>query len=101
LPDEIDQGLVRLACFGREARDDIAKIAALELGFLVDGAREEALAQRAERDEADSELLECREYFGFRLSPPERVFALQSGDWLYGAGTADRLRAPLRTNRSA
>src|SRR4051812_47840369 len=50
---QIDQRLVRLPRFGREARDGAAEFAAVELGGLVDLAGEKSLAQGAERDETD------------------------------------------------
>ena len=64
---------------------------------LVDLAREEALAQRAERDEADARA--PRRPAGRRLlgvARPQRVFALDRRDRLHGVGAADRLRARLR-----
>ena len=60
---------------------------------LVDLAREEALAQRAERNEADPEFLERRQHLLLRLSPPQRVFALERGDRLDRVRAADRLHA--------
>ena len=65
----------------------------LELGALVDRSGEKALAERAERDEADAELLQRREYLLLGLAPPERVLALQRRDRLDGVGAADCLRA--------
>ena len=56
-------------------------------------AREEALAKRAERNEADAELLERRQHLRFGLSPPQRVLALERRHGLDGVGAADRLRA--------
>ena len=61
LAEQIDQGLVRLARLRREARDDVAEVAAVERRVLVDRAGEEALAERAEGDEADAEFLERRQ----------------------------------------
>src|SRR3954447_12379059 len=67
---EIDERTVRLACLGREARDGVAEVAGLERRALVDRSREKALAKRAERDEADSELLQGRDDLVLRLPPP-------------------------------
>jgi hypothetical protein len=58
LADQVDQGLVRFAGLWVEARDGVPEVAAGECGVLVDLAREEAFAHRAEGNEADSELLE-------------------------------------------
>ena len=62
---------------------------------LVDLAREEALAQRAVRHEADAELLEGRQHLRLRARRPQRVFALEGRDGLDGVGPADRLDARL------
>src|SRR5215210_329103 len=51
----------------------------LEGRLLVDRAGQEPLAQTAEGNEADPELLERRQDLGFGLSPPERVLALERG----------------------
>src|SRR5205807_4993733 len=71
-------------------RDGVAEVAALELGALVDPSREEALAERAEGNEADAELLEQRQDLVLGLAPPERVFALQRRDRLDRVRTTDR-----------
>ena len=62
---------------------------------LVDLAREEALAQRAVRHEADAELLQRRQHLRLGRPPPQRVLALEGGDRLDGVGPADRLHARL------
>ena len=61
--EQIDQGLVCLARLRREAGNDVAEIGAVERRVLVDRAGEEALAQRAEGDEADPEFLKRRQDF--------------------------------------
>ena len=61
-----------------------------ELGGRVDGAREEALAERAERDEPDAELLECGQDLFLGTLPPQRVLALHRSNWKHGVGPADR-----------
>ena len=78
-----------------EARDGVAEVGAVEGRGLVDLPGEEALAERAERHEADPELLERRQDLLLGLAPPERVLALQGGDRLDGVGAADRLHARL------
>ena len=74
--DQIHQRLIRLAVLRLKRGTHVAKIRAGELRVCVDLAREESLAQRTEWHEADSEFLQRRHYFRFRLSPTQRVFAL-------------------------
>jgi hypothetical protein len=73
-PEQIDQRPVRLP--GLRGEDGVAEVGAIERGVLVDLAREVALAQRAEGNEADSQLLQGREDLRFGFSPPKRVLAL-------------------------
>jgi len=94
-PELIDQGLVCLPSLRREAGNDVAEIGAVERRVLVDGAREEALAQRAVGNEADSEFLEGRKYLLLGLPPPQRIFALDRGDRLDCMSTTDCLYARL------
>ena len=56
---------------------------------------EEALAQRAEGNEADPELLERRQHLLFGPPPPQRVLALDRGDRLDRVRAADRLHSGL------
>jgi hypothetical protein len=93
LAEQIDQGLIRLESLRREARQGAAEVGAVELRVFVDLAREEALAQRAVGDKADSEFLQRRDHFLLRSPPPQRVFALQSRDRLHRVRAADRLHA--------
>jgi len=86
----LDDRLVRLAGFGGEAGEDGAGVAGVGGGVLVDGAGEEAFAERAERDEADAEFLQRGQYVCFWLSGPQRVLGLQGGDRLDGVGATDR-----------
>ena len=53
----IHQRPIRLAILGREAREAVAEVGAVERRVLVELPREEASSERTERDEADSELL--------------------------------------------
>src|SRR5205823_1139849 len=78
-----------------EARHTVAKVGAVEGRVLVDRAGEEALAERAEGDEADPELLERGHDLRFRLTPPQRVLALERSDRLDGVRATDRLHARL------
>src|SRR6516165_9462381 len=98
LADQVDQGLVRLAGLWVEARDCIPKVAAVECGVLVDLARKEALAQRAEGNEADAKLLKGGHHLCLGLSPPKRVLALEGGDgrtaWARRIVRADAFERP-------
>ena len=84
-----------LRASGGEAGNDVPEIGTVECRVLVDGAREEALAQRAEGNEADAEFLERRQELLLGLSPEQGVFALNRGDRLDGVRPPDRLRARL------
>jgi hypothetical protein len=80
--DQLDQ---RLICFPRlrqKAGDTVSQICAGEYRFLVDCSGEETFSQWAIGNEADPEFLEGWQDFGFRTSPPERIFALKPGDAL-------------------
>src|SRR6476660_2746509 len=72
LANPIDQRLICFPVFWSEARDDVTEIGAIELGIFGDFASEEAPAERAEWNEPNP--------YRFRLSPPERIFALKCGD---------------------
>ena len=54
--DQIDKCLVGFPVLLGEARNGVAEVCAVELCFFGDGAGEEALAQRTEGNEADSEF---------------------------------------------
>ena len=58
-PDQVDQRLVRLAILLIETWHSVAEIARVKLCLFCDFAREESLAERAERYEANSELFQC------------------------------------------
>src|SRR2546425_4441460 len=53
----LDEREIRFPVLGGEARDDVAKVGTVECGRLVDLPCQKALAERAERDEADAKLL--------------------------------------------
>src|ERR1039457_4274081 len=80
--EQVNQGLIRLQSLRREARQGAAEVGAVELRIFVDLARQEALAQGAVRDKADSEFLKGRYHFLLWSPRPQRVFALESSDRL-------------------
>src|SRR5688572_32238006 len=75
--EQVYQRPVGLPRLRRETGYSVAEIGAVERCVLVDLAREITLAQRAERNKADSELFENRNDLRLRLPPPERILALQ------------------------
>src|SRR5437762_4734395 len=94
--NQIDQGLIRFARLRREARESVAEIGTVECSVFVDLSCEKASAQRTVRNKADSEFFECRQYFRFGVSHPQRVFALDRSDRLDCVCAADRLHARFR-----
>lgn len=87
--EQLDQRLVGCTGLRGEPRDAVADVGGFEGGLLVDRAGEVAPAERAERDEADPELLEGGEDLLLGFAPPQGVLALQSRDGLHGVGPAD------------
>ena len=53
---QINQRLIRFTVLRRKARDYVAEVIFVELRVFADLAGEEALAQRAERNEPDAEF---------------------------------------------
>src|SRR4051812_18042130 len=84
---EVDEDLIRFSILFVKARNDVAEIRFVELSVLVNLSSQEPFSKRTERDKADTELLAGRQNFVLRLSPPQRVFILQSCNGL------DRMRA--------
>ena len=94
--EEIDEGAVCLTRVGvGETRDGVSEVRALEGRVLVDRAGEEALAERTERDEANTKFLERRKDLLLRLAPPERVLALERRHRLDRVGSTYVLNACL------
>ena len=89
---QVDERLVRLAGLLGEARDRPPDVALRERGRGVDGTRQEALAERAERDEADAQLLERPG------SPPPRAGATRASTRSGPRPPAGR-RAPAGSSR--
>src|SRR5215470_687180 len=96
LAKQFNQGLIRFPSLRRKAREDVAEVGAVERGVFVDLSREEALAQRAIWNEADSEFLKGRQHFRFWPSRPQRVFALDCSDRLDSMCASNRLRSCFR-----
>jgi len=71
LTGKIDERLVRLPGFWREARNDVAEVRAVKRRLLGDLSREESLAERTERHEPDAELLERRQDLRLGSSRPQ------------------------------
>ncbi len=94
-PEPIDQRLVDPAVLRLEAGDAIAEVRAVELRVGDDLAREEALSQRAEPNEADPQLLQGRQHFLLGLAVPERVLAPHGGDRLDRVCASDGLGSGL------
>src|SRR5271166_1666050 len=95
LTETIDEGAVRLARLGREARHDVAEIVLVERRALVDGAREETFPERTERDKAYAKLFQRRYDFLLWLAPPQRIFALKRRHPLHRVRATDCLGAGL------
>src|SRR5205823_13791513 len=96
LAKQIDQGLIRFSSLWRKTRDDVAEVGTVKGRVFVDLSCEEALPQWAKWNEADSEFLEGRQHFRFRVSPPQRVFALDGSDRLDGMCAPDRSHSCFR-----
>src|SRR5580698_9926733 len=80
LCQHVDERLIGFAVFLAETRDDGTEVGAAELGGCVDFPGKEAFAERAERNEADAELFQCRHDGFFGLPPEEGILALQCGN---------------------
>src|SRR4029078_6778597 len=71
LAKEINKSSICLHCLRRESRQDVAEIRTVELGVFVHLSGEEALAERAKRDEADAQLLESGQHLDFGTLRPQ------------------------------
>src|SRR4051812_44133048 len=80
----MDQCLIRFPGFGRKARDDVTEILRIELRLFRDLAGEKSFTKRTKRNKANAQFLARRQDFLFRLSPPQRIFVLQSSHGLEG-----------------
>ncbi len=93
---QINQSLIGLAILRAEPRHAAAKIRAVELRIRVDLARQKSFAKWAERHEANPKLLQRGHHRLLRLSPEQRVLALERSNRLNRVSAADRLRACFR-----
>jgi len=91
----LDDRLVRVPVLRREAGDGGADVTCRERGRGVDGAGQEPLAQRAERDEPDAEFGEGGQDLGLGVAGPQRVLGLHRGHRVHGVGAADGAGAGL------
>src|SRR4030095_5331084 len=94
--EQINQRLICLQGLWRETRQSAPEVGLIEGRFLVDLSREEAAAERAVRNKADSEVFQGRKHLGFGLSPPQRILVLKGGDRVHRMGATDRLHACFR-----
>src|SRR6059058_3559143 len=74
--DQLDQGHIGLASLRRKARHHIPEVRWIELRVLVNLAREESRAKRAERNEPDAKLLKGRQKLSLRTTVEQRILAL-------------------------
>jgi hypothetical protein len=91
--DVLDECEVRCQVALGELRDRRADVAGHERGAGICGAGEEALAERAEGDEADAGRGRRRQHVRLRVTGPERVLALHGSYRANGVRAADR-RSP-------
>ncbi len=96
LTKKFDAGLIGLPHLGRKAGRNAAHIRFVELRVRTDGAGEEPLTERSERNKADAELLEGGQDFLLRLPPPKRILALQGRHGLHSVRPSDGSNACLR-----
>ena len=94
--EQVDHRLVGRAGLGGEPGQVGADVARRRTAVrLVDAPGEEPAAERAERHQADAELVQDRDDLLFGFAPEQRVLALQRGDRLHGVGAADGAHAGL------
>src|ERR1700739_1339459 len=91
--EHIYQVLICFAIFGREARNHAAEVGAVKRRTFVDGASQETLAKRTERDEANPKLFERWQNLCLGLSPPKRILTLKSRNGLHRVSAPDGLSA--------
>src|SRR4029453_8859028 len=95
LPDALDEAHVLSEVLLAEARELPAPVVLGQVFRLLEVARQEAAPERAVGDEADAQLPARGQNLRLHVARPERVFALQSGDGVYGRRAPDRLGRSL------
>src|SRR5207247_801923 len=94
---QIDQRDVGGTGVRGEAWGNAAEVLRVELRGRIDLPRKEAGAQRAERNEADSQLFARREHaVALGVAGPERILALRTCERVHRVRTPDRRGARLR-----
>src|SRR5262249_45468138 len=99
LCDDVDERFVRPSRFWREAWLSKPEIIAAKRCRFINRAGQKTLAKGSKRNEADAELLKCRQNISLRLPPPKRVFALQRGNRLNGMGPVDCVHPGFRKSK--
>jgi hypothetical protein len=94
-PGELDQAEIAGKVVRREPRLDPADVAFGEACLGVDGAGQEADAERAPRHEADAEFLADPEHLRLRSAPEHGILALDGRDGQLGMRPAQRLEPHL------
>src|SRR3982751_3635614 len=94
--EQLNQSLVCLKRFGSESRERAAEVVAFEFGVFIHCTREETFPDWTIRHEADSQLFEGRNDFYFRRAGPQRIFALESSEWLNFVRPTDSLHSRFR-----
>jgi len=92
----VDDRGVHVSVLRGEAGDGPADVSLGEGRGGVDGPGEEALAERTERDEADSELGAGGQHLRLGVAGPQRVLGLDRCDRVDGVGAANRAGTGLR-----
>src|SRR5204862_3852584 len=95
LAQRVSQRAVALDVLARHARMPAPEVVLAELVRRRETSGEEAPAERAVCDEADSQLAHGVEHLPLRIARPQRPFRLQGGDRMHRVRTADRRRARL------
>jgi hypothetical protein len=87
--DLIDDTQVALEVLAGQARVGLAPVVVGKLLERADLPSEETVAERRVGNEADAQLTQQRQQFGFRIASPEGVFSLQRGERVHGVSATD------------
>src|SRR5262249_24473674 len=88
---QVDKCLIGLHRIRLESRQRTAEILRVERRLRAESARQEASAQRTERDKTDAKLSQHGDDVSFGLAPPDRVLALYRRDRLHRMSSSDGL----------